>query len=805
MDQGWAYSAVLQASYFLRACAVQSLGASSSLQLAEDEELPAISSTAMAAVLASQLPVPAPSEGALLEAGGALQVLFSGPLPICTPAAIFQAPYSGALAALSSPARVALLLACDFAALPAPTLAVVIACTAQHYGSLPLATFEAELAALSPRCASLVRGWWASSFDSPALQWWEGMYGEPPDCRAWLTTPLFSAPAERVSLPPVAFGLEESAAAEEYWARGRDKSGQRPPPSYAALLAMAFGMREWVQRHHPGLLVACALQLERGEDWCMGVMQAGTGDAYTALLCCEMLRRYKQEQPRGRLGEYGDSVRSALLAHTLDAGVVLAAHELLIAWVVEEVAVSSSSGCELAAMAGQGLLVPPSVVAALRAHAGDAAAAGTLCRAIQRHAAGPGRAAWVAHSGTAEAVVQAMTVCGGDARLALHGCEALLELVRGGAGSAAVVAAAAPAVVAALQAHAPNAAVAGAACAALLCMAMWEREACAAAGARAALEKGLMHAPAQSRYAVSAQAALGRVLQAPVPWRRLVSVSSIAGVGRVWDVAAGVCAQVLKMIPGGAGCMCALEGGRLACGSADSKKLVVWDVASAVSLQVLEGHTKRVVCVCALGGGRIVSGSGDKTLRVWDATTGVCLLVLTGHTESITCVCTVGDERAVSGSRDGMLRVWDAATGACLHVLDVRSSTVHCVCALGDGRIVSSSDNSTLKVWNLSTGACMLVLKGHAYWVNSVCAVEGGLIVSASEDYTLRVWDVATGGCVQVMGEHTRSVNGVCALGGGLIASIASDLTMRVWDVATGVCVRVLGVTDSAFSMCVLN
>ena len=235
---GWACPSLLRASFFLRATAQQALG-ESSLELGEEDDLPAPAPEAMAAALALNLPEPKPSPSLLILAGAALQALLEQqPLPACAPEAIFGIAYSPALAALPGPAKVALLCASDMAVLPTPTTTVIVACLAQHYASLPRAAFETEVAAASPRAAGM------------ALQWWSAMFGTGSYAGG-------AGGATHKSLPPVALGLDPWSPAEEHWARGLDlhTGSSQPPPPHALTLALAFGRMDWLLRHFPELLV----------------------------------------------------------------------------------------------------------------------------------------------------------------------------------------------------------------------------------------------------------------------------------------------------------------------------------------------------------------------------------------------------------------------------------------------------------------------------------------------------------------------------------------------------------------------
>ena len=84
----------------------------------------------------------------------------------------------------------------------------------------------------------------------------------PADCRAWVTSCLPYDNTAIATLLPVQLGL--------------DKGG--PPPSYSALLALAFGRQD----HHPGFLVA-------HQRWRECPLKGGAECAHTALLRCGAL------------------------------------------------------------------------------------------------------------------------------------------------------------------------------------------------------------------------------------------------------------------------------------------------------------------------------------------------------------------------------------------------------------------------------------------------------------------------------------------------------------------------------------
>jgi hypothetical protein len=170
----WACPDLLQSSFFLRACALQATG-SAELSL-EGEEVPLTPPDAMAAALLLHLPEPRPTTAELINAGDALHLLLQQqPLPVCDPRQVFAAaPFAPVLSSLPLPTLLALLQVSDLASLPPQLTAIVTATLAQASAAQPWGALEAQLSPLSPRCAALLRQWWAETYTGadfgPVLQ-----------------------------------------------------------------------------------------------------------------------------------------------------------------------------------------------------------------------------------------------------------------------------------------------------------------------------------------------------------------------------------------------------------------------------------------------------------------------------------------------------------------------------------------------------------------------------------------------------------------------------------------------------------
>jgi len=71
----------------------------------------------------------------------------------------------------------------------------------------------------------------------------------------------------------------------------------------------------------------------------------------------------------------------------------------------------------------------------------------------------------------------------------------------------------------------------------------------------------------------------------------------------------------------------------------------------------LGGHYGYVMCLAALDGDRLASGSADNSVIIWNLADGKQLARLEGHTDTVWCLAALADDRLASGSSDGTIRV----------------------------------------------------------------------------------------------------------------------------------------------------
>jgi hypothetical protein len=175
----------------------------------------------------------------------------------------------------------------------------------------------------------------------------------------------------------------------------------------------------------------------------------------------------------------------------------------------------------------------------------------------------------------------------------------------------------------------------------------------------------------------------------------------------------------------------------------------VWDVTTGAEVLTLRGHTgpARIVAFSP-DGRRLGTASGDGTAKVWDAETGREVLTFQGHTAPAECVAFHPDGGLVaSAAADGTVKVWEADTGKERLALPAQREPVQVVAFSPDGKRLLTARVATLQVWDAATGRDLFTLKGHTGTISwAVFSPDGGRIASAAEDRTVKVWDLPAAG-----------------------------------------------------------
>ncbi|GAB4379175.1 MAG: NB-ARC domain-containing protein [Elainellaceae cyanobacterium] len=249
------------------------------------------------------------------------------------------------------------------------------------------------------------------------------------------------------------------------------------------------------------------------------------------------------------------------------------------------------------------------------------------------------------------------------------------------------------------------------------------------------------------------------------------------------------------------------DGERLAIADSNGE-IRLWYVANGQPALVLKAHDVWTWSVTFSPDGRLLaSASDDHLVKIWDSKTGELLHSLRGHTHSVITVTFSPDgQRVATGSEDGTIRLWNIRNfehaDRCWQAHDRR---VWAVLFSANGKtLASSSEDHTIKFWDLETGSCIQTLSGHNNWVKAIAFHPNGqMFASGSHDQTLKLWDLATRECLQTWTGHTNAVTAIAfAADGQQLISSSHDQTVKIWHAVTGQCLKTLqGHSNRLWSM----
>jgi len=276
--------------------------------------------------------------------------------------------------------------------------------------------------------------------------------------------------------------------------------------------------------------------------------------------------------------------------------------------------------------------------------------------------------------------------------------------------------------------------------------------------------------------------------------RRVISASG-DGTVRVWTIANGTEAAILRVNRGLPQAVAVTPDGRWVVAGCSDGSITVWEWQSGRIVAVLEGHSQGVNAIrCTPDGRFAVSASADSTLRLWDLDSFSLLFVLRGHTAAVHGVAITPDgSKAVSASSDRTIRIWSLEDGRELTKM-VSSWSQYAVAIAPDGRTAVSGSEMVPIRWDLEAAAEDAILTDyygplHGSDVTGVAITpDGRRVISASGDRTLKVWDLTDkyplrNASLPTWATHQAGVTDVAITPDGRWAvSASSDKTVKVWN-----------------------
>jgi WD40 repeat protein len=324
----------------------------------------------------------------------------------------------------------------------------------------------------------------------------------------------------------------------------------------------------------------------------------------------------------------------------------------------------------------------------------------------------------------------------------------------------------------------------------------------------------------------------------------LMATGSLAGLTKIWDVAASLAAGVGQELA----TLCCHEDWVLSANfSPDGLRIVtsseaikVWDIATGDELYAIEEYDPNeaifspdgqfivavnetqiltfeaetgelyhsapgpgnnfVVLIFSPDGSHFAASNYDGSVMIWNYAEGEIdpdPLILSGHRGPAAGIAYTADGRwLASGGVDGTARLWDVSlNGASEFGTYAHDSRAMDVAISSDGSwLASVSLDGTAKIWDVITREERYTLEGHDGWVIDVdIHPEGHELATAGTDGTVRFWNAETGEQRLVIQAH-EVVDGFCSGACGVsfspdgkhLATGGADLVVRIWDVASG-------------------
>lgn len=173
-------------------------------------------------------------------------------------------------------------------------------------------------------------------------------------------------------------------------------------------------------------------------------------------------------------------------------------------------------------------------------------------------------------------------------------------------------------------------------------------------------------------------------------------------------------------------------------------KVVVWDWKTKRVVAEIEGFGD-VVTAVAIDGRRLAAGSADGSARLWRLEARpVELARLTGHTAGVRAVA-FGGALVATAASDRSVKVWEAGTGKLVRTLANHTAAVHALAVrpgAGPWTVASGGDDRTVRVWQPGIGRMVRIVRKHEGAVLALAySADGATLYSAGAEGVVRSID----------------------------------------------------------------
>ena len=184
-------------------------------------------------------------------------------------------------------------------------------------------------------------------------------------------------------------------------------------------------------------------------------------------------------------------------------------------------------------------------------------------------------------------------------------------------------------------------------------------------------------------------------------------------------------------------------------------KIRLWDVATGLCRNVLTGHANVISALCFSHDSKLLaSSSDDPSIGLWDVVTGVCKKKFMGGTANVVFS---HDSQLLASVWGQTITIFDVKTETRYRtmewnnakaVVDSRGHLAGLLEFLDNSRVLAVSGHHEVKFWDVATGTCINSLN-MGFHPQSMFFTDGSKVLVTSRDSLVNIWDVTSGTCVR--------------------------------------------------------
>jgi WD40 repeat protein len=185
----------------------------------------------------------------------------------------------------------------------------------------------------------------------------------------------------------------------------------------------------------------------------------------------------------------------------------------------------------------------------------------------------------------------------------------------------------------------------------------------------------------------------------------------------------------------------------------DTGSVSILNLAQRQATQPLNGHGGLILSIAVDPARSLIAGGNDAgEIALWEAQSRRLSRTLTGLDEAILRMAFSGDGSrliAVAGVNQPQIGVWNVSSGELLYTIDAQTDPITDIAVLASGQVfVSASQDGTLQFWDLEDGSAIQSIDAtpRQNWFSSLAfSPDGSLLVTGNLDGGIEFRDARTG------------------------------------------------------------